>query len=139
MFETALDGLLAKSKKLPIEIDVVLGGDLLNQCVSTSFAMRKSSASFLGLYNACGTYAESMILGAALCGQVFGQCRLCKRKSFFKRRTTVPLSFGAWRSQVSHDAVDLHGRGMFAVEQRKNLKTLRGLFRLQWDGLSISE
>lgn len=119
MFETALDGLLSRQKKLPIEIDVVLGGDLLNQCVSTSFAMRKSSASFLGLYNACGTYAESMILGAALVDKFLGQCRLRKRKSFFKRRTTVPLSFGAWRSQVSHDAVDLHGRGMFAFEQRK--------------------
>ena len=103
MFETALDGLLAKSKKLPIEIDVVLGGDLLNQCVSTSFAMRKSSASFLGLYNACGTYAESMILGAALVDKFLDNA-VCVSGSHFssaERQYRYPLELGVLRSPMT--------------------------------------
>lgn len=103
MFETALDGLLAKSSKLPIEIDVVLGGDLLNQCVSTSFAMRKSSAAFLGLYNACGTYAESMILGAMLVDK-FVDNAVCISGSHFssaERQYRYPLELGVLRSPMT--------------------------------------
>ena len=63
MFKTAIDGVLKKSETPPSDIDTVLGGDLLNQIVSASFAMREYDSSFLGLYNACGTFAESLLEG----------------------------------------------------------------------------
>ena len=62
MFKFAIDGVINKAKLQPNQIETMLGGDLLNQIVSVSFAMRAYNSSFFGLYNACGTFAESLLL-----------------------------------------------------------------------------
>ena len=46
--------------------DVILGGDLLNQCVSSAFAVKDRSVPYLGLYGACSTMAEGLALAALL-------------------------------------------------------------------------
>ena len=43
------------------EVDLILGGDLINQCTSTSFAIFDSNVPFLGLYGACSTVIEAII------------------------------------------------------------------------------
>ncbi len=48
------------------DIDCVLAGDLLNQLMSAHFAARGLGRPFLGLYGACSTMAESLLLGAVL-------------------------------------------------------------------------
>lgn len=53
-----------KAKLPPSELDYVFSGDLLNQCVSSAFAMRDSSLPYFGLYGACSTMAEALSLGA---------------------------------------------------------------------------
>ena len=44
--------------------DAILGGDLLNQCVSSAFAVKDRSTPYLGLYGACSTMAEGLSLAA---------------------------------------------------------------------------
>lgn len=103
MFETAIDGVISKSKLLPIEIDAILGGDLLNQIISASYSARKTSASFLGLYNACGTYAESLILGASLTENHYNNV-VCLSGSHFssaERQYRYPLELGVLRSPMT--------------------------------------
>lgn len=103
MFETAIDGVMSKSKLLPIELDAILGGDLLNQIISASYSARKTSASFLGLYNACGTYAESLILGATLVDKFYNNV-LCISGSHFssaERQYRYPLELGVLRSPMT--------------------------------------
>ena len=48
------------------DINFILAGDLLNQCVGAHYAMRNLSIPFLGLYGACSTMAESMMIGSTL-------------------------------------------------------------------------
>lgn len=48
------------------DAEIFLSGDLLNQIISSSFAAREISIPFLGLYGACSTMAESLLLGAML-------------------------------------------------------------------------
>lgn len=48
------------------EIEVFLAGDLLNQIVSSNFAARELKIPYLGLYGACSTMAEALILGGML-------------------------------------------------------------------------
>lgn len=48
------------------DVDVFLGGDLLNQIISASFTARSLQIPFLGLYNACATIGAALILGAML-------------------------------------------------------------------------
>ena len=38
-------------------LDYVLGGDLLNQCIGTTFSVKDCGVPFLGLYGACSTMA----------------------------------------------------------------------------------
>lgn len=48
------------------EVDVILGGDLLNQIAATTYGAYNFSKCFLGLYGACSTSVEAMILGSCL-------------------------------------------------------------------------
>ncbi|MGN1066684.1 MAG: hypothetical protein ACI4QH_02630, partial [Candidatus Fimimonas sp.] len=66
MFEHCIDGAITKANLSNRDIDAVVGGDLLNQIVSASFSARKQHAGFLGLYNACATFVESLIVGSSM-------------------------------------------------------------------------
>ena len=57
---------LKKAGLTPSQVDVSLGGDLLNQIMAASMAAREMHIPFLGLYGACSTMAESLILGSLL-------------------------------------------------------------------------
>lgn len=103
MFEHAAKGVIAKANMEPREIDTILGGDLLNQIVSASFAAKKFKSSFLGLYNACGTYVESLIIGAMLT-EHYEKNVLCISGSHFstaERQYRYPLELGVLRPPVS--------------------------------------
>ncbi len=53
---------LIKRNKLNNKLDVVVGGDLLNQITITSYNICNKEIPFLGLYNACATFNESLII-----------------------------------------------------------------------------
>lgn len=48
------------------EIDVIVGGDLNNQIAITNYNIRKFDIPFLGIYSACATSVEAMIIAALL-------------------------------------------------------------------------
>ena len=53
-----------KARLAPSALQGVFSGDLLNQCVASSFAMKDSGLPYFGLYGACSTMAESLMLAA---------------------------------------------------------------------------
>ena len=61
MQAAALQCALDKAGLPPSALDFTLAGDLLNQCISSSFALRDSGLPFLGLYGACSTMAEGLL------------------------------------------------------------------------------
>lgn len=59
--------LVLEKRNLQVEdAELLLAGDLLNQTVSSNFAARELNIPFLGLYGACSTMAESLLIGAML-------------------------------------------------------------------------
>lgn len=66
LLQDSIDTLLNKSKKEKIDIDVLISGDLLNQITSSSYAALKFEIPFLGIYNACASNVEGMILASSL-------------------------------------------------------------------------
>ena len=48
------------------KVDLIIGGDLLNQITATSFAASKLKLPFMGIYNACATSTEGIILASSL-------------------------------------------------------------------------
>ena len=46
------------------DVDLIIGGDLLDQISATSYAVQNTSISLLGVYSACATFPESLIVGS---------------------------------------------------------------------------
>ena len=60
----SVDILLSKLNKKNNEIDVHIGGDLLNQIVATNYASAKINIPLIGIYSACSTSALSLLLAS---------------------------------------------------------------------------
>jgi len=104
MVQLACRTAMKKAGLHPHQIGCALGGDLLNQCVSTSFAMRALGVPFLGLYGACSTMAESMLLGSVLVGAGLETTVLCSASSHFcsaERQYRYPLEYGGQRTPTA--------------------------------------
>lgn len=82
------------------DIDVMLSGDLLNQLMSSSFMARDLHIPFLGLYGACSTMTESLILGSMLIDGGFAKNVLVGASSHFctaERQFRMPVEHGNQR------------------------------------------
>lgn len=66
MQKVVMDNLLSRNRLSESRIDVLLGGDLINQTSISSYNASKYRIPYLGLYSACATYAEELIVGASL-------------------------------------------------------------------------
>ena len=56
--------LLRKSKMKESDVDLLISGDLQNQIASSDYASREFNIPFLGIYNACATSSEGLIIGS---------------------------------------------------------------------------
>jgi len=85
-------------------LDFIFGGDLLNQCTASAFAMRTSNVPFVGLYGACSTMAEGLALAAMTIDGGFAD-RVCAiTSSHFcsaERQFRTPLEYGGQRSPTA--------------------------------------
>ena len=93
-----------KAQTPPSELDYILAGDLLNQCISSAFAMRQSAVPYLGLYGACSTMAEALSLGALLVDGGFAEKTCALTGSHFctaERQYRFPLEYGGQRTPSS--------------------------------------
>lgn len=120
IFSRALMGLTRKSGRSIEEVDTVIGGDLLNQIISASFACRELPCSFAGIYNACATFAESLIIGSLMIDNYYKSRVICLAGSHFstaERQYRYPLELGVLRSPVSQWTVT--GAGATLLENER--------------------
>ena len=68
MQKTALQKLAQKAGCTTKDFNVVLSGDLLNQCIGSSFMLRNNGIPHLGLYGACSTMSEGLMLSSLTVG-----------------------------------------------------------------------
>ena len=66
MQRVVIDNILYRNRLGINNIDCIIGGDLTNQIAVTNYSVRNYNTSFLGLYNACATFPEGLIIGANL-------------------------------------------------------------------------
>lgn len=84
------------------DIDFVFAGDLLNQCISSNYSIRDSGVQFFGLYGACSTMVEGLILSAfAVDGGFAERCAAVTSSHFCssERQYRFPLEYGGFRPQ----------------------------------------
>lgn len=66
LLEESIEILLRKARRSSKEIDLIIGGDLLNQICATSYAVKKYNIPHLGIYSACSTSTEGIIIASSL-------------------------------------------------------------------------
>jgi stage V sporulation protein AD len=107
-----------KALLMPSELDCILAGDLIDQCTASSFAHRRTGVPFLGLYGACSTMAEALLLGGILTDG--GYCeRVCAvTSSHFptaERQFRFPLSYGGQRTPTAQRTCTASGAAVIAA------------------------
>ncbi len=65
MQRVVLAKILAKNNLTSRDVDLLVGGDLLNQITATSYAALNYPISLMGIYSACATFPESLIVGSS--------------------------------------------------------------------------
>ena len=67
----------SKADMSPGDIGALLAGDLNAQIISAGFAARQLGVPFLGLYGACSTMTEALVVGAALVSAGYLKNAMC--------------------------------------------------------------
>ena len=104
ILETTIYGAIDKAKLKPNNVDCFVGGDLLNQIISSSFTARDIGIPFLGVYGACSNMAESLIVGSMLVDGGYLNTVACATVSHFssaEKQYRYPLELGNQRPPVS--------------------------------------
>ena len=100
MQQLALESALKRAKLEAQQLDFLLAGDLLNQCISSAFAARWAGVPYLGLYGACSTMGESLALASLLLSGGWGHHAAAMTSSHFcsaERQYRTPLEYGCQR------------------------------------------
>ena len=104
MLLAALRRSVEKAGRSREEIDVIVSGDLLNQIVSASFAARETGLPFLGIYSACSTMSEGLLLAGMLVDGGYAKTAVAATGSHFssaERQYRYPLELGTTRPPQS--------------------------------------
>ena len=93
--------LLEKADCKQEDIGCLIAGDLINQCTSSTYALRHFDAPYLGIYGACSTFAEGLILGTGMIlGYGMQRCAVLTSSHYSsaERQYRFPLSYGGQRT-----------------------------------------
>ncbi len=100
LFADAVTRCIDKAGLQPQQVRMLLGGDLLNQLAASSFAGRELGIPLLGLFGACSTMAESLLVGAMILEGGCADRVVCAASSHFctaERQFRFPLELGTQR------------------------------------------
>ena len=118
MQQLALQKLSEKAGMKMSDFGLVFSGDLLNQCIGSSFTLRKTGIPHIGLYGACSTMAESLLMASMAVGGGFFDNVVAMTSSHFassERQYRFPLGYGGQRTPTAQWTVT--GSGAALVQQ----------------------
>lgn len=100
MHRDAVTRAVAKAGISPESVDVLLAGDLLAQCMGTSFGMRELGIPHIGVYGACSTMALSLGMASVLVDSGAVNIAVASSSSHFcsaEKQFRMPLEYGGQR------------------------------------------
>ena len=115
MQKTALETLVKKAGISKQQLGAVFSGDLLNQCIGSSFTLRNTGVPHLGLYGACSTMAESLLLASMAVSGGFSDKVVAMTSSHFassERQYRFPLGYGGQRTPTAQWTVTGSGAAL---------------------------
>ena len=104
IIKETVNSVIAKSNIPSSSIYYCFAGDLLNQCISSSFGLRDLGVPFIGIFGACSTFVEGLILSSVFIDGNAGSNCICAASSHFcsaEKQFRFPLELGNQRPPSS--------------------------------------
>ena len=95
---------LKKSGLEPRDIGAIFAGDLQNQCVGSSYGLLGCNIGYFGLYGACSTSAEGLMLASVFTtGKIYKKCMAVtsSHNCAAERQYRMPIEYGGQRTPTS--------------------------------------
>ena len=125
MQQLALQTALTHAELKREDLELIFSGDLLNQCIGSSFSLRDTGIPTVGLYGACSTMALGLLM-AGMAGS-FGKTAAAMTSSHFassERQYRFPLGYGGQRTPTAQWTVT--GAGCVILGQKPGKLRIRG-------------
>ena len=102
MGRCAMNFALGKAGLSHSDIDALIAGDLQNQCFASSVGLNSFDIPFLGIYGACSTCTEGLLIAAAMmeASESYERCAVVtsSHNSAAERQFRTPLEYGGQRA-----------------------------------------
>lgn len=95
---------ISKAKTTADEINYIFAGDLLNQCIGSSYGLLDFNIPYLGQYGACSTMAQGLIMASVFVESGAANTAMCVTSSHFcsaERQYRFPLEYGGVRTPTA--------------------------------------
>ena len=129
--KTAIDTAITKGGLQKGDLDVILAGDLLNQCIGSFLASMQSDVPYLGQYGACSTMAQGLALGSCLVAGGVARRLLAAASSHFcsaERQYRFPLAYGGQRTPTAQWTATAAGAAVLGVQGSGHIRITHALF-----------
>ncbi len=116
MCEIALKCALEKAGATENNVDMLFAGDLLNQCIGSGYGLENFNIPYCGLYGACSTCAEGLMLASAMIDSGVIRTAAVVASSHFcsaERQFRFPLGYGSVSGPTAQTTVT--GAGAFLL------------------------
>lgn len=123
-FNTSLAKVCAHER----DVEVLFAGDLLNQCVGSSYGLLDFDIPYFGLYGACSTAAESIMLASAFVSAGYFSTAAAVTSSHYcsaERQYRTPIEYGAQRSPTAQWTVT--GAGAFILRREGRVRVCEAM------------
>lgn len=121
--KTAIRLALRKATLPERSLDLILAGDLLNQCIGSFLASMHANVPYLGQYGACSTMAQGLALGGCLVESGAADRLLAAASSHFcsaERQYRFPLAYGGQRTPTAQWTATAAGAAVLGSEPVPN-------------------
>lgn len=116
----ALKIAMEKAKLSPDKMDLIVAGDLLNQCTGSSYGLKDYYIPFLGIYGACSTFAEGLLIASAMVNAGYVDNAAAVSSSHFssaERQFRFPLNYGGVRTPTAQWTATASGAAIIDSSQ----------------------
>ena len=129
--KTAIRTALQKAGMQKSDLDMILAGDLLNQCTGSFLASMQSDVPYLGQYGACSTMAQGLALGACLVEGGAARRLVASASSHFcsaERQYRFPLAYGGQRTPTAQWTATAAGAAVLGGQGSGHIRITHALF-----------
>lgn len=129
--KTAIRLALRKATLPERSLDLILAGDLLNQCIGSFLASMHADVPYLGQYGACSTMAQGLALGGVLVEAGAAARLSVSASSHFcsaERQYRFPLAYGGQRTPTAQWTATAAGAAVLGAEGASDVCLTHVLF-----------